>query len=82
MEKQLSCVAELTRCRAEKTMIAKKKKKTHTRITTENNKKNNGKKKHTLKLTNPLRTGKQKKWKHKGQLCNYTYSDTVYVEVQ
>lgn len=61
MEKQLSCVAELTRCRAEKTMIAKKKKKTHTRITTENNKKDNGKKKHTLKLTNPLRTGKQKK---------------------
>ena len=61
MEKQLSCVAELTRCRAEKTTIAKKKKKTHTRITTENNKKNNGKKKHTLKLTNPLRTGKQKK---------------------
>lgn len=32
MHKQFSCVAELTRCRAEKTMIAKKKKKTHTRI--------------------------------------------------
>ena len=39
MEKQFSCVTELTRCRAENTMIAKKKKKTHTRITTENNKK-------------------------------------------
>lgn len=39
MDKQFSCVAELTRSRAEKTTIAKKKKKTHTRITTENNKK-------------------------------------------
>ena len=39
MDKQFSCVGELTRSRAEKTMIAKKKKKTYTRITTENNKK-------------------------------------------
>ena len=64
MDKQFSCVAELTRSRAEKTLIAKKKKKTYTRITTENNKKN-GKKKHSLKLTNPLRTGKQKMKKQK-----------------
>ena len=60
MDKQFSCVAELTRCRAQKTMIAKNKKKTHTRITTDNNKKTMERKKHTLKLTNPLRTGKQK----------------------
>ena len=40
MDKQFSCVAGLTRSRAEKTMIPKKKeKKTYTRITTENNKK-------------------------------------------
>ena len=63
MEKQFSCVAELTRCRAEKTMIAKKKKKTHTRITTGNNKKNNEKKAHTEahKPSSHRKTKKMKK---------------------
>ena len=58
MDKQFSCVAELTRSRAEKTMIAKKKKKKRTLAQQQRIIKNNGKKKHSLKLTNPLRTGK------------------------
>ena len=52
----------------------------HTPITTDNFKKiTMERKKHTLKQTNPLRTRKQK-IKNKGQLCKYTYNDTVYLK--
>ena len=81
MDKQFSCVAELTRSRAEKTMIAKKKKKTHSRITTENNKKTM-ERKNTHWSSQTLSAPENKKWKNKSQLCNYTYNDTVYFEVQ
>jgi len=60
-------------------MIAKKEKKTYTRITTDNFKNiTMERKKHTLKQTNPLRTGKQKIKKTKAS-CVITLTMILFI---